>query len=114
MIEEKKFFRVFKKNCKERLKTLVGMEDAIENLHHKGCPFPSVCQSFRPGGRGCYGCIGWSPDTPSCDCPISDEWQDNVFYFQKKKDDQNGEAMCEKMIKIIEEQMTKLCKGGKR
>jgi hypothetical protein len=97
MIREKAFLRVFKKNCKEMLKTVDATERAINNLSHQGCPFPEGC--IRDEERG--GCIGNSPIRPTKNCPISIEWQSNVFYFQKNKDGPDGRRLCEKMIRII-------------
>lgn len=101
MIKEKTFLQVFKKNCKEMLKTVDVIERAIDNLDHRGCPFPESCIQ---NAIGC-GCVGHSSSTPTKKCPISTEWQSNVFYFQKNKYGIDGRELCEKMIKIIKEEV---------
>ena len=98
MIKEKTFLRVFKKMCKELLKDAHSIKVVVEHLGRQECPFPKGCYL-------CLGCVSASPTTPSRDCHISKEWQNNVFYFQKKKDCIGGMELCEKMIKIINEEI---------
>ncbi len=98
MIREKKFFQVFRKNCRNLLVSKADAEVAITNLKDKGCPFPKVCEEASPKEGHC-GCIAYT--RKSCKlCPISKEWQNNVFYFMMNKFDSD---LCSRMIEVVKE-----------
>ena len=97
MITREKFLIVFKKNCRKFLVSESDKKTAIYRLKDDRCPFPDVCLK-----ETCNGCLVGFDSPPYKKCPISKEWQDQVFFYKAHFYNGHKRANSE-MIQIVKD-----------